>query len=200
VSVEPPVNPGWVAPAVAEELPGLALAWCAFDARPGPSRPEARARLRALSDRYRGAQAIALRRQAIPHAYRVLFRHIGIDPDVRRIPVEAAVLERMRLGGFQPRNLVDDALLVATVETGVGVWALDAGRFDGDPGVAAAGGRLVVADGAGRTLAELFSQPAPEHGVTAATRRVALYAVLAAGVPDIAAEEALWTAWEIMCA
>jgi hypothetical protein len=58
----------------------------------------------------------------------------------------------------------------------------------------------VVADRAGRTLAELFSCPGPEHGVTAATRRIALYAVLAAGVPDIAGEEALWTAWEMMCA
>jgi DNA/RNA-binding domain of Phe-tRNA-synthetase-like protein len=200
VSDEPPVRAGWVAPAVADELPGLALVWCEFGARPGPSRPAARARLRALSDRVGGAQAIALRRQAIPHAYRVLFRHIGIDPDVRRIPVEAAVLERMRLGGFPARNLVDDALLVATVETGVGVWALDGARLHGEPGLAAAGGRLVVADGGGRTVAELFADPVPEHGVTAATRRVALYALLAAGVPDIAAEEALWTAWEMMCA
>jgi hypothetical protein len=199
VSAEPAVRAGWVAPALADELSGLALAWCEFEARPGPSRPDARARLRALSDRFRGAQAIALRRQAIPHAYRVLFRHIGIDPDVRRIPVEAAVLARMRLGGFHARSLFDDALLVATVETGVGVWALDAARLDGEPGLDTAGGRLVVADRGGRTLAELFSDPRPEHGVTAATRRVALYALLAAGVPDIAAEEALWTAWEMMC-
>jgi DNA/RNA-binding domain of Phe-tRNA-synthetase-like protein len=200
VSDEPPVRAGWVAPALADELPGLALAWCEFEARPGPTRPDARARLRALSDRFRGAEAIALRRQAIPHAYRVLFRHIGIDPDVRLIPVEAAVLERMRLGGFPVRNLVDDALLVATVETGVGVWALDAARVDGEPGLDVAAGRLVVADRGGRTLAELFSAPGPEHGVTAATRQVALYAILAGGVPDIAGEEALWTAWEMMCA
>jgi DNA/RNA-binding domain of Phe-tRNA-synthetase-like protein len=189
-----------VAPAVAEELPGLALAWCEFEARPGPTRPDVRDRLRGLSDRFHGAQAIALRRQAIPHAYRVLFRHIGIDPDVRRIPVEAAVLERMRLGGFPTRNLVDDALLVATVETGVGVWALDAARLNGEPGLQTAGERLVVADRGGRTLAELFCDPGPEHGVRTATRRVALYAILAAGVPDIAGEEALFTAWEMICA
>jgi hypothetical protein len=57
----------------------------------------------------------------------------------------------------------------------------------------------VVADRGGRTVAEMFSDPGAEHGVTAATRRVALYAILAAGVPDIAGEEALWTAWEMMC-
>jgi hypothetical protein len=198
VSAEPPVRTGWLAPQVAEELPGLGLAWCAFDAVPGPSGVGARERLRTLSDRFGGAQAIALRRQAIPHAYRVLFRHLGLDPDARRIPVEAAALERMRRGGFPVRNRVDDALLVATVETSVGVWALDAARLQGELGITSTGSRLVVADAA-RPLAELFAEPRPEHGVTRATRRIALYAVLAPGVPAIAAEEALWTAWEMMC-
>jgi hypothetical protein len=195
---EPTVRAGWVAPELAAELPGLGLAWCTFEAAPGPTRPEVRERLARLSDRFHGAQAIALRRQAIPHAYRVLFRHLGMDPDARRIPVEAAALERMRRGGFAVRNLVDDALLVATVETGVGVWALDADTLDGEPGIGSAGGLLVVADRA-RTVAQLFAEPLPEHAVRRATRRVALYAVLASGVPDIAAEEALWTTWEMMC-
>jgi DNA/RNA-binding domain of Phe-tRNA-synthetase-like protein len=198
VSAEPTVRAGWLASEPAAELPGLALAWCAFDAAPGPSRPEARVRLHALSDRFRGPQAIALRRQAIPHAYRVLFRHLGIDPDARRIPVEAAVLERLRRGGFPVRNLVDDALLVATVETAVGVWAIDAAKLQGEPGIASEGGLLVVADAA-RRVAELFAEPGAEHAVSRATRRIALYAVLAPGVPDIAVEEALWTAWEMMC-
>lgn len=196
---EPRVRLGWVAPAVAEELPGLALAWCEFDAAPGPSRPAARERLHALSDRFRGAQAIALRGQAVPHAYRVLFRHLGMDPDARRTPVEAAAVERLRAGGFPVRDRVADALLVATVETGVGVWALDAATLHGEPGIGSAGGRVVVADAA-RTVADLFAAPAPEHAVRRATRRIALYSVRAPGVPDIAVEEALWTAWEMMCA
>jgi hypothetical protein len=195
---EPLVRTGWLAPELAAELPGLALAWCAFDAAPGRSHAGAVERLRALSDRFRGAHAVGLRRQAIPHAYRVLFRHIGIDPDVRRIPAEAAALERVRRGGFPVRNRVDDALLVATVETSVGVWALDAARVHGEPGIAVVHGRLVVADAA-RPLAELFADPGPEHGVTRGTRRIALYAVLAPGVPQLAAEEALWTAWETIC-
>lgn len=199
MSSEPAVRAGWVAPEVAVELPGLGLAWCAFDAVPGPSAAGGRERLRTLSDRFGGAQAIALRRQAIPHAYRVLFRHLGLDPDARRIPVEAAALERMRRGGFPVRNRVDDALLVATVETSVGVWALDAARLQGEPGIASIGGRVVVVDAPARRLAELFADPGPEHGVTRATRRIALYAVLAPGVPALAAEEALWTAWEMMC-
>jgi DNA/RNA-binding domain of Phe-tRNA-synthetase-like protein len=210
---EPAVVAAPVAPEIAAELPGLGLAWCALSVTDDPlarSPAALRERLRALSDRHRGAQAIVLRSRPIAHAYRVLFRHLGMDPDVRRVPVEAAALERLQRGGFPVRNRVDDALLVATVETGVGVWALDAATLHGEPGIGSAGGRVVVADGSAslrsspasprRTVAQLFGAPVPEHAVTRATRRVALYAVLAPGVPDMAVEEALWTAWEMMCA
>ena len=60
----------------------------------GKSPPELRARLRELSDKLRGAQAIAMRGRDVPHAYRVFFRHIGLDPDVNRVPVEALMMER----------------------------------------------------------------------------------------------------------
>ena len=87
--------------------------------------PGLRERLRALSDRFHGAQAVQLRTDPIPHAYRVFFRHVGLDPDTERTPVEAAVVDRLLHGGFRSRGLVDDALLVAVVETGVPLWALD---------------------------------------------------------------------------
>jgi DNA/RNA-binding domain of Phe-tRNA-synthetase-like protein len=197
VSEEPPVQTGWIEPALAEELPGLGLIWCSFAATPAPSPPALVRRLRSLSDGFRGAQAIAMRTQAIPQAFRVLYRHIGLDPDTRRIPVEALALERLQRGGFPSRSLVDDALLVATMETGVGVWALDADRLRGELGLGTAGGKLVVADAAG-PVAELFGAPGEQHGVTWDTRQLALYAVLAPGVPRIAGEEALWSAWETM--
>src|SRR5215210_3992748 len=108
---------GAVAPALAAELPGLGLAWTAFDAVPGPSPPELRERLRALSDDFRGPQAINLRRTPIAQAYRIFFLHIGLDPDVRRTPVEALALERMEKGGFRSRSLLDDALTIAIMET-----------------------------------------------------------------------------------
>ena len=59
-------------------------------------------------------------------AHRVFFRHVGLDPDVVRTPVEAVALRRMTEGGLRPRGLIDDALTVAVLETGVGVWAFDA--------------------------------------------------------------------------
>jgi DNA/RNA-binding domain of Phe-tRNA-synthetase-like protein len=194
---EPAIHTGAVDPELAAELPGLWLAWSAFDAVPGPSPPELRERLRALSDRFRGPQAIVLRQQPIPQAYRIFFRHIGFDPDERRIPVEALALERMQKGRFRSRSLLDDALVIATMETSVPVWALDGDRLVGEPSLRTDGGRLVVADDSG-VVADLFGDPAPGRGVTPDTRRIVLFAVAVGGVPPIHVEEALWTVWDIV--
>jgi hypothetical protein len=112
----------------------------------GTSPPPIHERLRALSDRWKGAQAIAVRQRAIPAAYRAFYRQIGLDPDVRRTPLERAVLERMVRGGFLSDGLLADILTIALVDTGVPVWALDAARLDGPLGVrtSGAGERLGV--------------------------------------------------------
>jgi DNA/RNA-binding domain of Phe-tRNA-synthetase-like protein len=213
VGDDPPVRPGLVAPALAAEHPGLRLAWTDVEAVPGRTPPELRQRLQAMANRIGGAQALALRHQDVPHAYRVFFRHVGLDPDVVRTPIEAIAMRRLRQGGLRPQNLVDDALTVAVLETGVGVWAFDADRLVGALGLREAaegeplgrggeslplpGGRLVIADEAG-PVAVLFERPAPGAGVTRATRRIALVAVAVPNVPDLYVQEALWTAWDIL--
>ena len=210
---EPELRQGAIEPSLAEEWPGLRLAWSSFSAVPGPSPPEVRERLRLVSDRFRGPQAIALRRRPIPHAYRVFFRHIGLEPDEQRVPVEALALERMKTGGFRSRSLLDDAITIAVMDTSVPVWALDGAAVVGDLELrAAAGGeplgrgegplalpdgRLVVADTAG-ALAVLFGDVAPGHGVTRRTRELLLFSVAVPGVPGIHVEEALWTVWDIV--
>ena len=127
---------GWCAVEVEEELPGLRLLIGeALHTRAQPltggSPPEVRQRLRELSNRFRGARAVGVRREPVPAAYRVFFRQIGLDPDVVRTPIEAAVLERMLSGGFLPSSLLEDVLLIALLDTGVPVWALDTDRLDG---------------------------------------------------------------------
>jgi DNA/RNA-binding domain of Phe-tRNA-synthetase-like protein len=201
---EPPVVEGEIAPALAEEWPGLRLASMTFGFVPGKSPPELRERLRLLSDRFRGPQAIALRRQPIPQAYRIFFRHIGLEPDERRVPVEALALERMKHGGFRSRNLLDDAITIAVMETGVPVWGLDAAAVEGDlrlraaePGEQVPRGRLVVAC-ATRPLVVLFDDAGPDAGVTERTREMVLFSVAVPGVPPIHVEEALWTVWDIV--
>jgi DNA/RNA-binding domain of Phe-tRNA-synthetase-like protein len=196
VTGEPEVRHGFVAPALAAEHPGLWLAWTEVAAAPGPSPRELRMRLRALADRMHGAQAIALRSREIPHAYRVFFHHVGLDPDVIRTPVEAVALRRMTDGGLRSYGLVDDALTVAVLETGVGLVAFDADRLVGEPALREADGRLVVADDEG-PLAVLFSDPL-RAAVDRGTSRLTLVAVAVPNVADVFVEEALWIAWDIL--
>ena len=190
---------GRIAPAVAAEFPELALWRLDVDALSGRSPDDVRDRLRHLANRFRGAEAVLMRTRPIPHAYRVFFRHIGLDPDAQRTPVEQRALERLMHGGFRSAGIVEDALTIAIMETGVPVWALDAARLNGDLEVReeATGGRLVVADDRG-TVALLFGEPVPEHAVTKDTRRVALFSIQVANVPSIHVGEALWMAAEIL--
>ena len=227
-SDDPPATPerpvgsesvlGWCAREVEREFPELRLLVAQMTlaetraGRPSSltdgSTPAVEDRLRELSNRFRGAWAVGLRREPVPAAYRVFFRQIGLDPEVLRTPIEAAALERMLRGGFISTGLLEDVLLIALVDTGVPVWALDAERVDGPLGIrqSEAGeplgrsaqapslpaGRLVVAD-ASAALGVLFGEPAPEHRAGTGTRRLTLFAVAVAGVPALYVEEALWT-------
>jgi hypothetical protein len=130
------VSPGWCAPEVEQELPGLRL--LTTEARvarkgslTGSSPPDILARLRELSNRMRGATAVTIRRQPVPSAYRVFFRHIGLDPDSVRTPIEAAALERMLRGGFLSAGLIADVLTIALLSR----LALFSVQVDGVPGL-----------------------------------------------------------------
>jgi DNA/RNA-binding domain of Phe-tRNA-synthetase-like protein len=202
---------GWVDAELAQELPELTL-WSVPAGAPPPRRspPELRERLRMLATRLRGAEAVELRRRPVPHAYRVFFRQIGLDPDDRRTPVEEATMRRLMHGGYESHGALEDALLLAVVETGVPVWAVDEDTLDGPLGVRAARrgeqrpradgfaddlpeGRLVVADAAG-PVAVLFGEPDARHAVTRHTRAIRLFSLQVGGVPDVHVEEAFWTA------
>lgn len=205
---------GFVEAAVKAEFPGLRLLWVTAEAPPAPSPPELGRRLRALSNRYRGGSVVAMRTQPIPHAYRVFYRHIGLDPDVERIPSEQAAVARLLHGGFTSRDALHDSLLLALLETGVPVWALDgdlvdagglgirttsAGESLGDAttGAELPAGRLVVAD-ARRIHAPLFGEVAAAHRPGPQARRLALFAIGVDGVPSIHVEEAIWVCLEAL--
>lgn len=204
---------GWVNAEVADEFPELRLLELPVKAQSGRSPRSVRDRLRHLSNRFRGAQAVAQRQQPVPWAYRVFYRHVGLDPDAERTPAEAATLDRLVKGGFKSENLLDDALLIALVETGVPIWALDETRVEGTLGIRlalpderlgraedappVAAGRLVVADDE-VPLAVLFGELAPAAGVTAETTAMRLFSVQVDGVPSIHVEEALWQCADIL--
>ena len=211
MSDDPELTTGFVDVTLRAEFPDLGLVYAEVPVRPGRSPQAVRQRLREASNRFTGAKAVTLRQQPIPWAYRVFFRHVGIDPDERRTPIEAIALERMRAGAFQSQNLVDDALLLATLETGVPVLAFDSGAVEGelglrvspgderlggdDGGVPLSAGQVVVADSR-RALAVLFGEIADGCAVQRDSERMVLAAVRVKGVPDVSVEEALWVAAE----
>jgi hypothetical protein len=208
---------GWCSEEVAEELPQLRLAlskvplteaggvngWTLSDTSP----PPVVRRLRELSNRFRGARAVRVRREPVPAAYRAFYRQIGLDPDLSRTPIEEAVLERMLRGGFLSGGFLQDALLIALIDTGVPVWALDAQTVDGPLGVrvsregeplgraeeprALPAGQLVLADSSA-ALGLLFGELARVCHPGAGTRELTLFAVQVPGVPTLYVEEALW--------
>lgn len=186
-------RPGAVDPAVAAEVPGLVL-WeltAPADLQRGRD-PAVRDRLRELAGRITGGVAIEARQDEIVHAYRVCFRHVGLDPDEERTPYEAALLERLRHGGFRSRGVLADALLLALLDTKVAVVAFDDAQLAGGlrVTVGAEAATLVVAD-AVQPVAPLFGAPLAGVAPSRGTQTVRLAAVTPGGVPAIAAWEAL---------
>ena len=202
---------GWVEPALRAEFRGLGLRSTVVSAHTGRSPRELRARLRHLSDRVHGQRVVNLRREPVASAYRVFFRQIGIDPDEHKPPGEAAMLERLRAGRFTSRDLLEDSLTVAVVETGVAVRAFDADRLEGRLGLRIvredehlAGDRFDLPEGAiviadeRRPIGLVFGETGTAAGVVRATQRIALSVVRVPGIPEISVEEALWTAGGIL--
>lgn len=205
VGWEPAPQPGWVAPHLAAEFPGLGISWVEVDGRPGRSPQAVGRRLRDLSDRFYGAHAIHMRERPIPWAYRVFFRQIGLDPDRNRTPVEQLALDRLQDGGFVSRGLPRDAITIATIETGIALRPFDAEQLrgglcirDSAPGESLPGrpgelsqGTLTIADERA-PVGLLFGATGEGHEVGKGTRRIAIAAIQVHGVPQIAVDEALW--------
>lgn len=200
-------EPGWVAPELAREFPGLRIATTTVDAGGGRSPAALKDSLKELSNRFGGQQAILLRQRPIPWAYRVFFRHIALDPDETPTPVEQVSLDRMRDGRFRSHDRVHDALTMGIIEVGVALQAVDANKVEGRLGLRLStdgevlegratpleAGKIVLADDV-RALGLLFGPPAKSAAPTKASERTTLIAIGVKGVPDVALEEGLWVA------
>src|SRR4051812_45087524 len=87
---------------------------------------EARRELRALDGRVDGIRASTIRTQAVPCAYRIFARQIGLDPDADGLQLEQLLLDRLLTGTLPSRGAAADARAIALLDTGVPTWALDA--------------------------------------------------------------------------
>ena len=175
----------------------------------GDSPPDVeRAPARTLQPLPRRAR-VGIRREPVPAAYRVFFRHIGLDPDVERTPIEAAVLERMLRGGFLTGGLLEDVAADRAARhrrARVGARRRARRRPARDPrerrGRARSGASsdapLLPAGTARRRRRVGGARRAVRRARGRATRRararerLTLFAVQVAGVPALYAEEALW--------
>jgi DNA/RNA-binding domain of Phe-tRNA-synthetase-like protein len=208
---DPDLEEGWVDTELAGEFPGLALWTVRVERGSGRSPDFVRERLRQLASRITGGHVIHMRQDPVPWAYRVFWRQVGIDPDTDRTPVEQIALDRLKWGGLRSRNVLDDAITIATLETGVPVVAFDAAKVGDAIGLRLTGEReqlggsgrplssrqIVIAD-EDHTLAILSGEVAEERGVTPETASMILASIQVKGVPLISVEEALWTVVETL--
>ncbi len=205
------VRQGWVAPELADELPGIGVYWLTAAARPAKTPDAIRDRMRAMAGRISGATVVQARQDTVPWSYRVLWRRLGVDPDVDRTPVEALMVQRLEHGGLPSHGMPNDAIVVATLETGVPVIVVDAAKVEGEPGLRPAragetlggaegtlrGGEVVYADGR-EPLARLDGEVAAGRAVGDATSAMLVCALAAPAVSQIEIDEALWTAVELL--
>jgi DNA/RNA-binding domain of Phe-tRNA-synthetase-like protein len=209
VDDDPLIEEGYVTAAVRDEHPDLRLCSIVTETTKTRSPRELKRRLAHLSSRFSGPRAVSMRSEPIPHAYRVFYRHIGLDPDdpQTRTPLEEVAMRRLIEGRFSSQDNVRDALLTAIVETGVPLWALDDDTLRGPLGIREAqarellgegplanempAGRLVIADDRG-VIAVLFGDVAETRRPTPATTRLRVFALQVAGVPELHLQEALW--------
>ncbi|MEV4418905.1 hypothetical protein AB0L40_02880 [Patulibacter sp. NPDC049589] len=199
---------GWVAPDVAERLPGLELLLLDSPIEVTTRSPQwAKERLRFLSTAVRGLDVLHMHRHEAPAAYRELYRNVGRDPDDDLPPMEAAFVQRLADGGFPQDGLPSDALMIVLAETGIPIWAVDAELTDGGLGIrrSLAGeipvpagfdpeltaGHLVVADDHG-VISELCRPPRPVRAIARDTSHGVFYCVKPEGVSELRVQEAFW--------
>ena len=176
-----------VDPLVAAEHPGPAgLDGARAGAARGGRRRSCASGCALLADRLRGREAIALRTRPVPQAYRVLFRHLGLDPDVTRTPVEALVARAAaarRLRGARAARGRARARDAGDRRRGLGARR---GRPPARSRCSDRRGRPARAVRRPRHRhASLFSPPPPERAPGRGTTALLLVAVQAPGVDDL---------------
>lgn len=209
--VAPAIQQGWVADELTSEFPALGVYWLTVDARVGKTAKPVRERMRMLAGRITGATVIQSRQNSVPWSYRVLWRRLGVDPDTDRTPVEELMVQRLEHGGLPSRGMPTDAVVVATLETGVPIVVADAEKLSGSPGLRQAvtgetlggvegmlrAGEIVYADEQA-PLARLDGQIAADYAVDADTTAMTICALAAPAVSQIEIDEALWIAADML--
>ena len=187
---------------VGAEFPGLRADWLSCRCPDHRCDRGVGERLAVLASRLSGRQALELRQQQVPAAYRSFFREVGIDPDQQPTPIEQAVLGRLFSGGNLPQDRISDGLLLALLETSVPVLAFGASLTSPPVVIRAAvsgerivdaelePGTLILADSE-RPISQLFPAPGSPLAAGSTSDDLLLVAVVVPGVSALASDEAL---------
>lgn len=177
-----------------------------------PNQPSTRARhdlaerLGRLAERIGAQQVLRQHEQEVPHAFRKLYLQMGIDPGVHLTPIDAVLQERIAYGQFRSMGLVDDALKVALLETGVPIWATDSAKVSGElalqmPAVESESGSAsmvpLVTDDRG-TIGPIGSAPEARYAVDRKSKDLTLFAVQCDGISTMHVDESLWLARSLL--
>jgi len=183
---------------VAEELtlefPGLGLLSCLATAAKSSSAGVVE-ELEALAQRTTGPTAVRAATQPIASSYRALRVGLGMEADAGVATLEAIVKRRLMEGGLRSGGQPDDAIAIATVETGVPIQVLAAERGEASLGLDATGVVSLIQGGA--VVGPLFSGPPSEAAPQKGAGEALLVAVVAPGVLAEVVELALDRAREL---
>ncbi|CAB4867465.1 MAG: hypothetical protein F2799_02670 [Actinobacteria bacterium] len=183
---------GSVTEELAAELPGIGILWVPVEGAARPDSLGLQLELDHAADRITGATAVLATTEPIAAHYRALRAQLGMDPDSGSGTLESIVRRRLLEGGFRPAGIPGDALALATLETGVPLWALALEPVEAEAGELAAGpalsldvdkqtGAVSIFNGE-LPVCVLFGEPVAEAVVSKKCRSYVVVALVAPGV------------------
>jgi hypothetical protein len=152
---------GSVSEELAAELPGIGILWIPVEGGARPDSLGLQLELDHAADRITGATAVLATTEPIAAHYRALRAQLGMDPDSGSGTLESIVRRRLLEGGFRPNGIPGDALALATLETGVPLWAFALEQGAGEAGDLVPGHALSLDVDKKTGAVSIFNGPLP---------------------------------------
>jgi len=180
---------GAVSPEVESEFPGIGVRFCFVAGGPSKTPAGLSQELDLAADRITGAQAVRVAAEPVAALYRALRAQLGMDPSVGEGTAEDVIRRRLLEGGFRPSGIPADAITLATLETGIPLWAFGVSKALSGPRISLwsdPSTGVVELRSDDLRMATLFGEPHPEFEVTRKSEQMCLVALVAPGVvPEI---------------
>ena len=171
-----------VALEITNELPGLGLLACTASCA-GKSSAGVVQELDLLAQRLNGPKAVRTSTEPVAAAYRALRVGLGMDPEADVASLESVVRRRLVEGGFRTAGQPEDAITIATLETGVPIQAVRVKEGQWSLGVDENTGAVSILLGS-EAVTPVFAQPGPDWSPARDDASAILLAAVAPGVEE----------------